>query len=48
MALGGEFKQLAVNRFSGDTGDYSATPAIANGQLFIRTSKYLYCVAQSK
>ena len=29
------------------SGDFSATPAISEGQLFIRSSKYLYCVANS-
>lgn len=44
-APGPEFKLLAQNRFT-DGGDYSATPAISDGQLFIRSSKYLYCVAK--
>lgn len=42
--LGREFEQLAVNKFPGEA-DYSASPAIADGQLFIRSSKKLYCVA---
>lgn len=41
--LGREFEQLAVNKFPGEA-DYSASPAIADGQLFIRSSKKLYCV----
>ena len=44
IATGREFKQLAVNKFSGEA-DYSATPAASDGQLFIRSSKKLYCVA---
>lgn len=43
--LGGEFKQLAHNRFS-DGGEFSASPAVSDGQLFIRSSKYLYCVGK--
>jgi outer membrane protein assembly factor BamB len=43
--LGAEFKQLAHNRFS-DGGEFSATPALSDGQLFIRSSKYLYCVSK--
>jgi outer membrane protein assembly factor BamB len=43
--LGREFEQLAVNKFPGEA-DYSATPAIADGQIFIRSSKKLYCVAR--
>jgi outer membrane protein assembly factor BamB len=46
VQLGTEFKELGCNRFS-DGGDFSATPAISDGQLFIRSSKYLYCVADS-
>ncbi len=44
FALGREFSQLAVNKFPGEA-DYSSTPAIADGQIFIRSSKKLYCVA---
>jgi outer membrane protein assembly factor BamB len=43
-ATGPEFKLLSQNRFAGDGGDFSATPAVSDGQLFIRSSKYLYCV----
>ena len=44
LALGPEFKELARNRFGSDTGDFSATPAISKGELFIRSSERLYCV----
>jgi outer membrane protein assembly factor BamB len=44
FALGREFKQLAVNKFAGEA-DYSSTPAISDGQIFIRSSKKLYCIA---
>ena len=47
LALGREFKQLAINKFDGEA-DYSATPAIADGQIFIRSSKKLYCVANDQ
>ena len=40
-----KFEQLAVNRFSTGKGDYSSTPAVADGQLFIRSSGTLFCVA---
>ena len=46
-AAGPDFKLLAKNRFASDGDDFSATPAISEGQLFIRTNKYLYCVADS-
>jgi len=47
VQLGAEFKQLAVNRIA-DGGDFSATPAISDGDLFIRSSKNLYCFATSE
>jgi outer membrane protein assembly factor BamB len=44
-AAGAEFKLLGQNRLAADGGDFSGTPAISDGELFIRSSKYLYCVA---
>jgi outer membrane protein assembly factor BamB len=44
FATGREFEQLAVNKFAGEA-DYSASPAASDGQLFIRSSKKLFCVA---
>jgi hypothetical protein len=46
LALGPEMRLLARNRFQ-DEGDFSATPAISEGQILIRSSKYLYCVGSS-
>ncbi len=48
VALGEKFEQLAKNRFDSDDGDFSATPAITDGQIFIRSSNTLYCVANMK
>ncbi|MCA9122656.1 MAG: PQQ-binding-like beta-propeller repeat protein [Planctomycetaceae bacterium] len=39
------FEQLATNRVTNDSEDFSATPAVSDGQLFIRSSKHLYCFA---
>ena len=47
LNLGSKFQELAKNRFD-DGGDFSATPAISNGEIFIRSSKNLYCVAKTK
>jgi outer membrane protein assembly factor BamB len=44
FALGDEMEQLAVNRFGTDEADFSASPAISNGEIFIRSSKKLYCI----
>jgi len=43
---GDELKQIAVNRVSNDRDEeYSSSPAASNGQLFIRSTKRLYCVS---
>jgi hypothetical protein len=41
-----EFEQIAQNKFESDESDFSATPAISNGELFLRSGKFLYCVAK--
>jgi outer membrane protein assembly factor BamB len=48
IKLSDKFEQLASNRFADDTGDYSATPAVVDGQLFIRSSANLFCVGAEK
>ena len=48
LKAGNEFEQLAVNRVTDDEEDFSATPAISAGQLFIRSNRFLYCVTESK
>ena len=47
IELGESFKLLGKNKFD-DSGEIVSTPAISDGQVFVRTSKRLYCVAQSK
>ncbi|MEZ5393792.1 MAG: PQQ-binding-like beta-propeller repeat protein [Bryobacterales bacterium] len=43
IAAGGEFRLLSVNKLN----DYTlATPAVSDGQIFIRTSQYLYCIGK--
>lgn len=42
--LGREYEEVARNRFEGDDSEFTATPAISKGDLFIRSAKYLYCV----
>jgi outer membrane protein assembly factor BamB len=41
---GAQFEELAVNKVTTETEDFSATPAVADGRLLIRSSKHLYCV----
>jgi hypothetical protein len=40
-----EFEQLAQNKFASDESDFSGTPAVSDGQLFLRSGEFLYCVA---
>ncbi len=42
-----EFTKIAANHFVGDPGPFNATPAVSDGQLFIRSDKRLYCIADS-
>ncbi|GIW96075.1 MAG: serine/threonine protein kinase [Pirellulaceae bacterium] len=42
-----KFEQLAVNRVTDEPEDFSATPAISDGQIFIRSDRHLYCVAET-
>jgi outer membrane protein assembly factor BamB len=39
-----QFEIVARNKFASDSSDFSATPAISDGQLFLRSAKALYCV----
>ena len=48
LKAGDTFEKLATNRLTADAEDFSATPAISNGQIFIRSSKHLYCVSTQK
>ncbi len=43
---GDQFNQIAVNRVTNDPERFSATPAISQGQLFLRSDKSLYCISQ--
>ncbi|MGD9857939.1 MAG: PQQ-binding-like beta-propeller repeat protein [Planctomycetaceae bacterium] len=40
-----QLKVIAQNRFNSDTSEFHATPAVSNGQLFLRSNKALYCIA---
>ncbi len=39
-----EFKVLARNILSGDDSVFNASPAVSDGQLILRSNKFLYCV----
>ena len=38
-----ELTQVAHNKLS-DRSDFSASPAVSDGQLILRSDKYLYCI----
>jgi len=48
LAAGPKFRQIAVNQFASDASDFNASPAVSDGQLFIRSNKYIYCVGDRK
>ncbi len=45
LAAGKEFKQLAKNDL-GDESVFNATPTVSNGQLLLRSNKFLYCIGK--
>lgn len=45
VKLGRKFEQISANRVTDEPEDFSATPAVSEGDLFIRSSKHLYCIA---
>jgi outer membrane protein assembly factor BamB len=45
LALSPEFRLIAHNRLD-DPSVFNATPAVSNGQLLIRSDRYLYCIGR--
>ena len=41
-----QFESVARNLVDEDAGMSNATPAFSNGQIFLRTNRYLYCIAK--
>ena len=39
--------QVACNRFASDDSDFNPSPAVSNGQLFLRSNRFLYCVEKA-
>lgn len=48
LSAGDKFEQLARNRIGSDNSDFNATPAVSDGELFLRSNTALYCVAGSQ
>jgi outer membrane protein assembly factor BamB len=45
LAAGREFKELARNRLD-DESLFNATPVITDGQLLLRSDRFLYCIGK--
>ena len=43
--LGDEMKQLALNEVTTDKEVFWGSPAVSDGQMVLRSAKYLYCIA---
>ena len=41
-----EFELIATNDMTFDSSGFGATPAISDGQLFLRSHTHLYCIAK--
>ena len=41
-----KFELLAHNKIKSDPSDFNASPAISNGQMFLRSNQFLYCMQQ--
>ena len=41
-----EMPQLAHNTFNADDSEFNASPALAHGQLFLRSNEFLYCIGR--
>jgi len=47
LKAGDKFEQLAVNSVTTDRESFGATPALSNGEIFLRSDKHLYCVSET-
>jgi hypothetical protein len=45
LAATPEYKMLAKNQFQ-DRSTFDGTPAVADDQLFLRSDRFLYCIAK--
>ena len=42
-----DYSVVTTNTFESDNTDFNATPAVSNGQLFLRSNQFLYCVSSN-
>jgi outer membrane protein assembly factor BamB len=45
LKAGPTFKLVAHNQFTSDTSVFNGSPAIADGRIYLRSDRALYCVA---
>ena len=48
VAAGPSFEQLAHNTLDPDTSVFNGSPAVSDSELFLRSDRYLYCIAKGK
>ncbi len=49
IRAGEEFELVAHNpAFEGDSGGFSATPATADSEIYVRSDNYLYCIGETE
>ncbi len=46
LPMSDTFSVERTNQFADDAGPFHGTPAVSDGQLFIRSDNFLYCIAQ--
>ena len=44
LAAKPKLEQLAHNRFESDDSNFNASPAVSDGQMFLRSDRFLYCI----
>lgn len=44
VAAGDKFEQLAHNELASDESDFSGSPAVSDGRLYLRSAQALYCI----
>lgn len=45
---GDAFRQVARNLIQSDDSDFSGSPAFSDGQIFLRSGRFLYCIGSGK
>ena len=47
LAAKPDYELLATNRFESDKSNFHSTPAFCEGQMFVRSNSYLYCIGET-